>query len=137
MPDGSKFILVFDTDDKVLCAAVSFRRFDGGFSPMFSGGPWPQDYTFYDGPWAAQPWYDYEIDEARVGLCSMPEEQADGRLNEAGAPLEDFHATHLTLDWQVKPQAFHTQGTLSFFGRQYRFATEPSGAGLNVQCLGP
>lgn len=137
VPEGSKFIVVFDTKDRVLCAAVSFRRFDGGFAPMFGGGPWPLEYKFYPGEWAAEPYSDYEIDEARVGLCTTPEEQADGRLNEAGVPIEDFKATKLTIGWQVVPQTVEAEGTIAFFGRQHRFSTSQSTAGMNERCRGP
>ncbi|MGV3621873.1 MAG: hypothetical protein ACO1OB_13700 [Archangium sp.] len=135
---GEKFILYFETDDPI-CAAVSFRRFDGGFAPAFRGGPWPQHYILYDdggfGP--AEPWADYEIDDARVGLCSMPYEQSDGRLNQAAARLEDFRAT-LTIEFQVgRAIGYQSEGSLAFFGKRYRFSTGPNGAGLADVCVGP
>lgn len=70
---GRKFILYFEND--AICAALSFRHRDAGFVPLFV------DST--SGP------EDYEIDEAKVGLCSAPFEETSGRLNSAGAPIQD------------------------------------------------
>ena len=130
--------MYFETEDP-LCAAVSFRRFDGGFEPVFGGGPWPQEYVLYNdgGVWPSEPWTDYEIDDARVGLCSLPFEQSDGQLNQAAAALEDFRAT-VTIHYQAgRALGYDTQGSVAFFGRRYWFSTIPDGAGLAEQCIGP
>lgn len=119
-PDGRKFILYFETSDP-LCAAVSFRRFDGGFAPLFAGG-WPED---------------FQIDDARVGLCAMRYEQADGSLNQEAAHLDDFRGV-VTLGYQLgRPWVFNADGSLVMFGRQFWFLTPPEGAALISSCLGP
>ncbi len=119
---GRKFILYFETAG--LCSGVSFRRFDGGFEPLFA-----QSTT---GP------ENYLIDDARVGLCSMPFEQADGQLNQNAARIDSFRGAVGWAGFQVgRPWTYSARGTIALFGSEFRFSTPVEGAGLSDPCREP
>jgi len=119
---GRKFILYFEAQG--FCAGVSFRRFDGGFEPLFAQATTAPE--------------NYLIDDARVAPCSMPFEQANGQLNQNAAPVDAFRGS---IDWAGfqagRPWTYLANGSIAFFGTEYFFATPDAGAGLIDPCREP
>jgi hypothetical protein len=119
---GRKFILYFETAG--LCAGVSFRRFDGGFEPLFAETTTAPE--------------NYLIDDARVGLCSMPIEQANGQLNQNAARVDAFHGVVEWSGFQAgRPWTYSANGSIALFGSEYGFSTPAEGAGLIDPCREP
>lgn len=122
--NGQKFILSFEAPSG-LCTNVSFRRRDAGsFAERFAAQ--------VRGPDSA-----YGVDDARVGLCSWPEELPDGSLNPQASPIDDFRAD---LQWFVQgghPLTWAGSGTISYFGNRYWFRTPDGNVGMMNPCLGP
>ncbi len=119
---GRKFILYFVGGG--LCSRISFRRFDGGFDPLFA-----ETVTAPE---------NYLVDDARAGLCSMPFEQADGRLNQNAARVDSVRGVVAWAGYQAgRPWTYSAKGSLAFFGSEYWFSTPDVGSGLTDPCREP
>lgn len=123
--DTGKFIIQFDSpsDRRAFCVAVSFRPWDGGFTPLFS-----QTASVPD---------PYRIDDARVGLCGRSLEGADGRLDQGAFPLEGFWGQVRPFEQQGVLLGWEADGGMVALGRQYSFGTVAGGEGLTDPCRGP
>lgn len=111
-------------DGQPICVVVSFRRWDAGWDPLFA------DTLATPG--------DYRVDDARVGVCAIELEQANGTLDPAAPRVEHMTGSiEFATVIQDIPIAWSGSGTLVVFGTEYSFRTLAGGEGLTNACRGP
>jgi hypothetical protein len=111
-------------DGRPWCIAVSFRPSDAGFSALFS------DTLTTPSP--------YQVDDARVGLCTLDLEQVDGSLDSAAPRVEAMSGT-IGFETVIQgiPLSWSGVGEMTVMGTRYSFRTREGGEGLVDPCRGP
>lgn len=121
-PTGDKFIAILETtapDPPFLCALLSFRRFDGGFTPIMPGFVAPEGYA---------------MDDARYSNgCDI--ELPSGQLSSVNtAPVTGaWGSAEFVFVLGGRPQSFQIDGGVVLGSRVFEFSRF---AGCNSTCVG-